>query len=276
MAHYFPVSAAPLRMVPSLLRFGVDLGMGELDGRYFQVDAHYKRYIAAKRASPAKTLCAGVRPAALSGVADWMAQQMNAEGIQHEAGPGAIGDRLRALGDACQEDFAILHEGKGGTGETLAVDVRFPSGWHPERLLHADFAAIHGPVPDFPASDAASRAMVRGMVHRGPYVRFVWTLSPTDTLDQHPDRHDRAAAWRTATQLFLRVERQVTVPFPDLGASLFLIRVFHTPLEDLKAAERKTLLAALDAMPDDVRRYKGLPDAATREALLRRCSSAQG
>ena len=49
-ARYFPVSPKPLRMQAGLLRFGLDLGNGESDQHYFQLDDEQPRYLAAKRA----------------------------------------------------------------------------------------------------------------------------------------------------------------------------------------------------------------------------------
>jgi hypothetical protein len=54
------------------------------------------------------------------------------------------------------------------------------------------------------------------------------------------------------------VERQVTVPFRALAASLFLIRTYVYPFESLTEIQRRTLAIALELMPGQIARYKGL------------------
>ena len=175
---------------------------------------------------------------------------------------------LHQLALLVQEDFAVLHAGDDDAGRCVALDVRFPSGWRPELLRDASFEAIHGPVPDFPTSAAAARGMVRAMVDRGPYVRFVWTLTPDDALDQHPDVRDRRAGWAAGGPGVFRVERQVTVPLPRTRSSVFLIRVYRTPLDALAPWQQRQLIEALRVMPDEVRRYKSLPTADALATLL--------
>jgi hypothetical protein len=273
---YFPVGEAPLRMAPSLARFGTDFGQGELDRLFFQVDDRYAAYRARKAAAPpsVRFLCgedSGARAARREALS-WMRRTWSREHpdlpLPAERTPESAAFDDFAL--SIQEDFALLGAGADGRGRTLLVDVRFPSGWRPERLAEADFSEIHGPVPNFPLDDKAARAMVRAMVERGPYVRFVWTVSPVPDLDQHPDRLDRRAAWATASQLWLRVERQVTVPFSKVQCGLFLIRVHMTPISTYGRSERDRLRHALEVMPEDVRAYKGLPSPAEfAEALDR-------
>jgi hypothetical protein len=54
------------------------------------------------------------------------------------------------------------------------------------------------------------------------------------------------------------VERQLTVPFPDVSASLFLIRTYLYPFDSLDEPERRVLRSAIDGMSPALRRYKGL------------------
>src|SRR4030095_6032948 len=95
---------------------------------------------------------------------------------------------------------------------------------------------------------AQARSLVASMIERGPYVRFVWTLKPDDVLDHHPDRGPHRA-WSPDGDGFLRVERQITQPFPDVGAALFLIRTYIYPFASLSAAERQGGARAGPTMP---------------------------
>ncbi|MEM6370123.1 MAG: heme-dependent oxidative N-demethylase subunit alpha family protein [Myxococcota bacterium] len=273
---YFPVAEAPLRMAPSLARFGSDFGQGTQDQRYFQVDDRYEEFRRLKARAPSSVrFVSGVDTQAQAARRDalsWMRSTWAREHppISLPAESGELAEDFARLAGVVQEDFALLGAGDDDRGRTLLVDVCFPSGWRPERLREADFTTIHGPVPGFPDRDKAARAMVKAMVERGPYVRFVWTVSPVPDLDQHPDRLDRGAAWTSSSELWLRVERQVTVPLARARAGLFLIRVHMTPISSLRAQELERLRQAIAVMPEDVRSYKGLPSATAFERALER------
>ena len=275
--HYFPVEEAPLRMAASLLRFGTDFGNGPVDEQYFQVDGQRERYLAGKRVAPAaRRFVVGDDERAKRSRAealDWMRQTLGAEHpsllAEIDADDEAL-DPFDAVARHVQEDFALLEAGEDDEGRTLVADVRFPSGWRPERLREASFRAIHEPVPDFPPDARAARGMVRAMVDRGPYVRFVWTVGADAALDQHPERGERLAQWDQAKEAFFRVERQVTVPLPRTRSSVFLIRVYVTPLADLSREERARLVRALQVMPERVRAYKSLPEPERFERLVSR------
>ena len=270
-ARYFPVSAAPLKMAAGLRRFGTDFGQGERDQRYFQLDGERAAYLAAKRAAPpARHALAGddadAQAARDAGIA-WLRDTLRREApavLAEVDGDKSARDPLDAIARHVQEDIAILAAGDDYTGRTVALDVRFPSGWRPERLAGASFAGLHAPVPGFLDNEAAARSMVMAMVERGPYVRFVWALSPDAQLDHHPEAV-RAAG---PVDFQLRVERQVTVPLPHARASVFLIRTYLYPIGGRTAAQQATLLTAVAVMSDEVRAYKGIPDVATLAAAL--------
>lgn len=267
-ARYFPVRARRYRMEAGLMPFGRDFGNGERDRMFFQIDDQLQRYRQARRevgddrfrrldAEPGQRRAHGA-------VLAWMAATLRREhpGLCAGDAPLDYADVVAAV----QEDFAVLRRREDGGNEAIAVYVSFPSGWRPEAIGGADFRRIHAPVPAFAEVDATIDSMMTAMVERGPYVRFVWTICADDNLDHHPDLGWRAA-WRDATAGWLRVERQVTVPFADTGASLFLIRTYLYPFASLDTDQKRTLAAALELMPADVARYKGLGDEVRRQAL---------
>lgn len=174
------------------------------------------------------------------------------------APPSRIAAFHRELGLRLSEDYVILTQSQSGSHDAIILHhVCFPSRWRPERSLGRDFRTIHAPVPNFEGVMVRADAWVRTLVSRGPYVRFVWTVTAAPALDQHPD-----IAHRTSTldlsEAFLRVERQVSVPFPHQHSCLFLIRVYVYPLQSLKDTQLQTLASALHQMPEAIRRYKGL------------------
>jgi dimethylamine monooxygenase subunit A len=275
-ARYFPIGSRPLRMAAGLHRFGTDFGQAERDRKFFHVDAERPRYLLAKREAPPARRVIGTDDAcaqrARSAALAWMRSQLAEEApevLASAARDRDARDELDALARSLQEDFCVLSAGDDYAGRAALIDVRLPSGWRPERLRDASFMSIHAPVPGFPGDAQAAQSMVRAMIERGPFVRFVWTLTPDARLDRHPDLIG-PASWQRAEGVFLRVERQVTVPLTAAKAGLFLIRVYVYPFGELSAEERARTLAALAAMPEPIRAYKGLPPAAAVAAIAAR------
>ena len=264
-ARYFPVKDTPLRMEAGLLRHGTDLGNGPADRLFFQVDDRLELHRAAKRAVPPSRHALLARDdaerAIQAAALDWIRGTLAREHPELLAtlGPDAARAGFAELVALVQEDVVVLRRLPDGGSAAIAVHVSVPSGWRPERIHGAGFGAIHGPVPDFAKHPQAERSMVDAMVERGPYVRFVWTVSADDFLDHHPEE-GRRAPWRADGPGFLRVERQTTIPLPGLGAAIFLIRVHLYPFAELTGDERATLARALVAMPPRVAAYKGLAD----------------
>lgn len=270
-ALYFPVKATPFRFQAGLHPFGADFGNGEVDRLFFQVDEQRPHYLAEKRRVPA------ARHRVLDGDAGVESANERALGWIRETlrreHPGLFGTppaTFREIAAAVQEDLVVLRRDADGGDAAIAVDVCFPSDWRPERIAGTDFRFIHGPVPGFADTAAQARSLVAAMIDRGPYVRFVWTLKADDYLDHHPEE-GRHRDWRDADEGFLRVERQTTVPFADVGASLFLIRTYLYAFSALTAAQRETIARAVETMPPAASAYKGFSAAsASILRLLRR------
>lgn len=257
-AFYFPVRQTPFRFQAGLMPFGSDFGNGAVERLYFQVDSQRDFYIAEKKRVPAARHHRLDRndseERAHARVLAWIRRTLAAEHPQRFAEPPAS---YRAIAAEVQEDLVVLHRDAEGRDAAILVDVSFPSDWRPERIVGTDFRFIHGPVPGFADAQAQARSMVTAMIERGPYVRFVWTLKTDAILDHHPDQGPYLP-WQEAEEGFLRVERQLTVPFTDVGASLFLIRTYIYPFADLSPERRDLLARAVRDMPDEAARYKGI------------------
>lgn len=272
-ARYFPVEPKAFSMRAGLIKFPTDFGNGDADNRAFQVDDELAATLAAKRAPRAigryfESVETAAEAEAMASILRWVEARLADEAperLQAALADGEARSRWDAIARAVQEDLVVLHEGAEGAGRTLLLHVSFPSGWHPERLIGTSFLHIHGPVPSFPGKDgdpkagAAAASMVRSMVERGPYVRFVWTVRADDVLDHHPDCGGRRP-WTEDSQGYLRLERQLTFPFPEQRASLFLIRPYVRPFVSLDADEKATLRTAIVEMPEAFKAYKGIPN----------------
>ena len=139
----------------------------------------------------------------------------------------------------------------------ITGNISMPSFWSPQKIKEADFEQIHTPVPGFPKNKRNSENMTALMASKGPFVRFVWTVANDAHLDHHPE--NKRTPWNPGQNLWLRVERQTTVPFNSKGA-LFLIRTYLYPFQELSSKEREILYTALNIMPEEIARYKGLWD----------------
>jgi heme-dependent oxidative N-demethylase alpha subunit-like protein len=274
-ARYFPLEAQPLRMQPGLARFGSDFGNGQDDARFFPVDRDRARYRHEKAAVLARHperfgwIDGDRERTALESVAGWILEQLARErsatpSVARTHEQHAPPERLdiarayREIADEIAEDLVVLARDEGGRERVILAHVCFPSGWRPESIVGQSFAEIHAPVPEFESVARAAPALVGALLERGPYVRFVWGVSADDGLDHHPE-HGPRAPWTPATvRGYLRVERQVMVPFAAVAAGLFLIRTYLYGFDELSVEQRLTLASALEQTSPAVLAYKGL------------------
>lgn len=267
-------------MEPGLTAFPADFGNGEADARFLQFDEELEVTLAAKRRvlerfgpmpEPLRRTRAELE--AHAAVSSWLAVTLRAEAPEHcpaaPAAPLEFSQYYDSLARLIQEDFAVVHLDDRGENAIIAAHVCFPSGWRPERIVGSHFLDVHAPIPEFErVADAASK-LVKAMTTRGPYVRFVWTLSADAALDHHPDHGERRSFAEPGAKGYLRVERQITVPFPHVRAGLFLIRTYLYPFDGLDERQRRDIWSAVEAMSPALRRYKGIEgfESVLRELL---------
>lgn len=197
------------------------------------------------------------------------------------SGPAEIGDCLRALPTgqrlpallslAFAEDFAVI-DARSGRIPWLAVCL--PSHWAPEEKVGRHFAEVHAPVADNALLIGAAAHLMRLVTGTERWERFVWTITRSAKLHQHP-KHDLAAHWHAeldaqglAAQAFFRTEHQTFIPMPAQQQAIFTIHVETHPLTDALAAPADARLVhdSLSSMSAPVLAYRGLTDA--RERLL--------
>lgn len=263
-------------MRPGLVRLGHDFGNGAKDELVFQKDAQAPRYARAKAAIDPSARASMSDPRGLCGrIVPWLIERVrNDTGesipitVDDPPSNETIRQTLKELCDRVQEDLVLIERLDDGRDRVFFADVCFPSGWRPEHIVGESFRTIHVPVPGLLPDPARAASMVEAMTRKGPFVRFVWTLSADANLDHHPERGLRRSFEEPLDELWLRVERQVTAPFPELDATLFTIRTYLYPIEQLEAEQRSILVAAMEAMPEPVARYKNL--SVCRATILRR------
>jgi hypothetical protein len=198
-----------------------------------------------------------------------------------EGAPGA--SAFQSAFDAlCMQfecDLAVVRaEGAGETFRDWLARIHLcaPSHWAAEDKLGLPFTAIHAPIPHIEKVNAAAESLVRAMIHRGPYVRFVWGFATDDRLNHHPKPPpgEDPGAWRgrafdegrAPSPFLLRVERQVTVGIAEASAALFGIHVSFIEGAEIRANERERALfaSALRSLSPASRVYKSIEGSLDR------------
>ena len=114
-----------------------------------------------------------------------------------------------------------------------------------------------------------SNAIVDAMIHKGPFVRFVWSFVTDTRLNHHPEAppgvdpvfwKGRSFDANKEEPFYLRVERQVVYGLPEISSSVFTIRLSFWRASEICAdpLKRQMLLGALESMTPESRQYKGV------------------
>ncbi|MBN1516842.1 DUF3445 domain-containing protein [Candidatus Sumerlaeota bacterium] len=176
---------------------------------------------------------------------------------------------LDALACQVQEDIAIV-QSTGGQDHVAALHCCNPSHWAAESKIGKSFADVHVPVANFQQLSANATHLIQTMLKKGPFVRFTWGLSTNERLNHHPEPAPDVSPeeWfgppytqiTSASQLFMRIERQFVQGFPEHGAFIFLVRTYYRNAVELSNAERADLRSAVETMHPDSLKYKGLAE----------------
>lgn len=201
------------------------------------------------------------------------------------AGPAAAADDVGKVLGALPADRRAagflnlaLHEdlaGVDGDRATLPwMAVSLPSHWAPRDKIGRPFAEVHAPVADNAVLLAASAHLMRLVCQPQRWERFVWNVSSSGALDQHPARQARsdwppgASPDALAALAWWRTEHQTFLPLPQQRLAVFTIHVTTTPLAHAidSPSRAAALHAAVATMSPSVLAYRGLVPA--RQRLL--------
>ena len=194
-----------------------------------------------------------------------------AEMQQFAASAGAL-DRatdypLEALGRRLEPDFVLLGPSLNGPIVAGGV-VCFPSSWSLPEKIGQTLDQTHAPVPDLnPQLAERIRTALDRLPPAEAWERDNWGLSRDGARDHHPHR-DRKRLDETVEpdEIWLRVERQILYRLPQTGGILFGIRLEITPWNEILCSEvaKAGLRRALETMPSEIARYKGLLSARSK------------
>lgn len=158
---------------------------------------------------------------------------------------------LSVMAMQMQEDL-IIHRMDDERDWMALGHVCFPSGWEPQYKVGRRLEEIHAPIPGMRLDN--SRKLVEAMVTAGPFERFVWSVIFENRINGHP-RKPKKKFNPDDPEVFVKVERQVTVPFPEVKAALFLLRQYILTEKEL---DKPALIKSLNEMTPEQRSYKGV------------------
>lgn len=185
----------------------------------------------------------------------------------------AYEDELDALCCQIQEDITI-NEMTEESDYIRYLHLCFPNYWSARAKLGKNFLNAHLPVPKMQKINAKANNLIDTFMRQGPFERFTWGLLADQRLNHHPDapagidaKHWYGRSFTLdAPSLYFRIERQITLPFPDVKAFVFLIRTYHREITAFSLEELTRLKFSISTMPEQVLAYKGLKN--TKNEIL--------
>jgi hypothetical protein len=160
-------------------------------------------------------------------------------------------ESLEEIAPHLAEDL-VIHRQLANSDRMVFAAVMLPTGWRPPEKLGLSFREIHEVVPGMDLT--RSESLVEAVIHGGPFERYVWGVRFAHCWNDHPDR-PRKPFDPANPCVLVKLERQVTVGFPEHKALLFLIRQEILPQESL---DRPALAQTLRSMTAEQIAYKGL------------------
>lgn len=165
-------------------------------------------------------------------------------------------DSIVDLAKCLEEDIAIMSH-----GVLQAICFCFPSSWIPSERIGMALTDIHTPVADGERLRAMSQRIAQTMAdpEQGSFRRWVWTITNSGELSQHPSRKNNVIP-ESIDDLYFRIETQTTAPLGDGVSSLFFVNVDTCPLRELWLSMeiRNKLIDSINSMTDSILAYKNL------------------
>jgi hypothetical protein len=127
---------------------------------------------------------------------------------------------FRHLAENLAEDV-VIHRIKDGKDWMAAGHICMPSGWWPEEKIGRPLEEIHKPVPGMRNNHFK---LVEAMIHSGPFLRYVWSIVFENKYNYHPSLPKKKFNPVLLNSTFIKVEEQITVGFPEVNATLFILR----------------------------------------------------
>lgn len=125
-----------------------------------------------------------------------------------------------------------------------------PSGWFPEEKIGKPLKEIHAPIPGMKSNHFK---LVEAMVNSGPFLRYVWSVVFENKLNFHPSLPKKV--FSPGDSIYVKVEEQMTIGFPQVQASLFVLRQNILMPEEI---DYPILYQSCKNMTEEQKEYKGI------------------
>jgi len=181
---------------------------------------------------------------------DLWAQEAGLESVISRAAEycNVYSDNIVDLALRLEEDVAVMHKGR-----LAAICFCFPSGFRPAERVSMSLSDIHRPVADGEMLVKASPGIARVMTEQPSFRRYVWTVTVTPDLSNHPS-NQKDVVPTSIDDLYFRYEEQTTARVDD-DTSLFFVHVNVVPLREVWSPR---ILDSINSMTDAVLTYKNL------------------
>jgi len=188
-------------------------------------------------------------------ITNWLVKTFQAEGIPVPPDANGYVDYFDALACQVPEDLAIITLLDSGDDIASVLHLFAPSDWSTEEALGKSFGMIHDNVRQASGKLVIANpgGMVKGLIKLPEPVQRVGSVSfrPNNLVCRHPRLTPPDVwYWDDNQPVFIRFERQVVVPFPEINSFMLIIRSYYNDLLDPK--REKAAQIALDNPAPDV------------------------
>jgi len=171
-------------------------------------------------------------------------------------GPASEPDPIARAGLLVEEDLCLMEPAEDGMWRFNHGCVCIPTRWLLADKIGDTMDGVHGPVPLL--NDRLANPINRFFERLRPdrlYERFNWSLVSDPAWVLKP--RDRKVVMPAAERDWARIERQTFRKLPQTGAVVFTIAIHRYRIEAFDAPTSAALKRAVDALPEELARYKG-------------------
>ena len=160
-----------------------------------------------------------------------------------------ISANFEGLAYQIPEDIAIISVSPSDRKDVMSLcHICFPSNWKPEEKIGCSFAKIHQDIPGYTYNPNLIKSLLEGR-----YQRFVWSLIFKNQLNQYPGTSPKFHIQRP--EVFLKIEKQITIGFPGESCFLFIMRQYIYPMDKV---DIDILNHTISEMSPEHLKYKGI------------------
>jgi hypothetical protein len=173
-------------------------------------------------------------------ICDWLLKAFLLEGIPLPASTLGYVDDLDAIISQVADDIAVITVNEEtGKDEATVLHLFAPSDWSADGAIGKSFGEIHEAVRKANGNLVIPmpEGMVKGLIKLPEPVQRVGSVSfrPNNLVSRHPKYiPEDIWHWEEDQNIFIRFERQVVVPMPEINSFMLIIRSYYNNLLDPK------------------------------------------